>query len=206
MIIVPDDPGETSPLEYFEASVTKVFDGDGFMADVWNPMRSAWVRGIPFRFAFIDAPEMGQLGGEDARDFLAALIVGKTLRLDPIGKESTGYSPVDRYKRVLCMGYISEQMEAGPVAYYLNGTCHAGTVRRPRPVRRNIELEMLVNGWAWKLEQYAFEREDEYAAAQRDARSNRRGIWASDFPEPPWRFKRRQKQETLHSREQGRLM
>ena len=103
MIIAPDDPGEASPLENLNSNVTRVFDGDGFMADVWNPMRNTWLGGIPIRFAFIDAPEMGQPGGEDARDFLAALIVGKTLRLDPIGKESSGYLPVDSYKRLLCM-------------------------------------------------------------------------------------------------------
>lgn len=47
MIIVPDDPGPASPLEYFKATVTTVFDGDGFMADAWNPMRGVWVRGLP---------------------------------------------------------------------------------------------------------------------------------------------------------------
>ena len=67
------------------------------------------------RLAGIDAPEMGQPHGEDAQAFLAALIVGKTLRLDPIGKESSGYLPVDSYKRLLCMGFLTEQMEAGPV-------------------------------------------------------------------------------------------
>ena len=90
-------------------------------------------------------------------------------------------------------------------SHWRNGECYTGTARRARPVPRNIELEMLVNGWAWKLEQYAFEREDEYAAAQEDARRNRRGIWASDNPEPPWRFKRRQQQEKRRSHGQGRL-
>ncbi len=206
MIIVPDDPGPASPLEYFKATVTKVFDGDGFMADAWNPMRGVWVRGLPFRFAFIDAPEMGQPGGEEAKDFLASLILGKTLRLDPIGKESSGYMPYDSFKRILCMGYLTEQMGVGPVAYYLDGQCGAGTARRARQVTRNVELEMIVNGWAWKLEQYAFEREDEYAAAQYDARRHGRGIWASGEPEAPWRFKRRQKRSKQSIDSQGQLI
>ena len=112
MIIVPDDPGEASPLEYLKANVTKVFDGDGFMADVWNPVRNAWIGDIPFRFAFIDAPEMGQPHGEDAQAFLAALIVGKTLRLDPIGKESSGYLPVDSYKRLLTFCLIADHLDS----------------------------------------------------------------------------------------------
>lgn len=206
MIIVPDDPGTASPLECFKANVIKVFDGDGFMADVWHPIRNAWVRGVSFRFAFIDAPEIGQPDGEEAKDFLASLIVGKTLRLDPIGKESSGYMPIDSYKRMLCMGYLTEQMGKGRVAYYLAGETHVGTVRRARPVCRNIELEMIANGWAWKLQQYTFDREDEYAAAEADARKHRRGIWASDNPEPPWRFKRRQKQNRQGFDRQGRLI
>lgn len=206
MIIVPDDPGEASPLDCFKANVVKVFDGDGFLADVWNPERNAWARGLPFRFAFIDAPEMGQPGGDEAKAFLASLIAGKTLRLDPIGKESSGYMPFDSYKRILCMGYLTEQLQVGPVAYYLGGECRAGNARRPRAVCRNIELEMIVNGWAWKLEQYAFDREDEYAAAQDDARNHRRGIWASVNPEPPWRFKSRLRQRRQDLDRQGRLI
>ena len=156
MIIVPDDPGEAGLDEVFKAVVLKVFDGDGFLATVWHPFRETWVERIPFRFAFIDAPEMGQPCGPEARDFLAGLIAGKELRLDPVGKESTGYMPIDPYKRLLCVGFLTEQMEAGRIDYYHQGRCGSGLVKRPRPVTRNIELEMVVNGWAWVVEQYSF--------------------------------------------------
>ena len=71
MIIVPDDPGPASPADVLKANVVKVFDGDGFLANVWHPLREAWIPRIPFRFAFIDAPEielrwsrlLGQFGG-----------------------------------------------------------------------------------------------------------------------------------------------
>ena len=118
MIIVPDDPGSAGQDEVLKASVLKVFDGDGFLANVWHPFRETWVERIPFRFAFIDAPEMGQPCGPEARDFLAALIAGKELRLDPVGKESTGYMPIDPYKRLLCVGFLTEQMEAGRIDLY----------------------------------------------------------------------------------------
>src|SRR3546814_11056097 len=52
---------------------------------------------------------------------------------------------------------------------------------------------MIINGWAWVTEQYAFDREEEYFEAQEDAQRNRRGLWAMDDPEPPWEFKRRRK-------------
>src|SRR3546814_11526126 len=82
--------------------------------------------------------------------------------------------PIDPYKRLLCVGFLTEQMEAGRIDYYHQGKCGSGLVKRPRPVTRNIELEMFVNGWAWVVEQYSFEREDEYFEAQEDARENRR--------------------------------
>src|SRR3546814_4861980 len=52
MIIVPDDPGSEVMSETLEAKVQKVFDGDGFLASVWNPLRGEWVERVPFRFAF----------------------------------------------------------------------------------------------------------------------------------------------------------
>ncbi|MBY0620252.1 thermonuclease family protein [Sphingomonas ursincola] len=206
MIIVPDDPGSAGQDEVLKASVLKVFDGDGFLANVWHPFRETWVERIPFRFAFIDAPEMGQPCGPEARDFLAGLIAGKELRLDPVGKESTGYMPIDPYKRLLCVGFLTEQMEAGRIDYYHQGKCGSGLVKRPRPVTRNIELEMIVNGWAWVVEQYSFEREDEYFEAQEDARENRRGLWQMEDPEAPWSFKRRQRQQRKSAEAQGKLL
>lgn len=191
--MVPDDPGPADPLEVLDATVVKVFDGDGFLAKIWHPFRNALIDRVPFRFAFIDAPEMQQPGGEDSCAFLSQLISGKELRLDLIGKESTGYMPIDPYKRMLCMGYLTENMVVGRVDYYRDGQIGSGIVKQARAVTRNVELEMIVNGWAWVVERWAFEREDEYFAAQDNARAHRRGIWAMDHPEPPWDFKRRQK-------------
>jgi micrococcal nuclease len=206
MIIVPDDPGPAGPDDVLKAAVGKVFDGDGFLASVWHPYRQAWVERVPFRFAFIDAPEMEQPFGQEAKDFLAGLIAGKELRLDPIGKESTGYMPIDPYKRFLCMAFLTEQMDVGAVDYYHQGKRGGGSVKRARPVTRNIELEMIVNGWAWVAEQYTFDRENEYFAAQDDARRDRRGLWAMDDPEPPWSFKRRQRRRSKVFEGQGQLL
>lgn len=206
MIIVPDDPGPASPDEILNASVTKVFDGDGFLANVWHPVRGGWVQRVPFRFAFIDAPEIEQPFGRESKAFLQSLIIAKTLRLDPVGKQSTGGVPIDPYKRMLCMGFLTEQMEIGRLNYYLNGMCGTGTVKTARPATRNIELEMIVNGWAWVVDRWTFEREKEYFEAQKDAQRNRRGLWAMDNPEPPWEFKRRLKRQSTCMSGQGRLL
>jgi micrococcal nuclease len=206
MIIVPDVPNRASPDEALKANVVKVFDGDGFLANIWHPLRETWVQRIPFRFAFIDAPEIEQPFGTESKDFLHRLIAGKSLSLDLIGKESTGNMPIDPYKRVLCMSFLTEQMGVGRIEYYMNGECRAGSVRSSRPATRNIELEMIVNGWAWVIEQYAFDREAEYFEAQDDARQHRRGLWSMDDPEPPWIFKRRQKRRKRSTDGQGRLL
>lgn len=208
MIIVPDDPGLADPLEVVNATVVKVFDGDGFLAKTWHPVRNAWIDRVSFRFAFIDAPEMQQPGGENSCAFLSQLILGKDLRLDPIGKESTGYMPIDSYKRMLCMGYLTDKMALGRVDYYRDGQIGSGIVKQSRAVTRNIELEMIVNGWAWVVERWAFEREEEYFAAQENARAHRRGIWAMENPEPPWDFKRRHSRghRVLKTEPQARLL
>lgn len=206
MIIAPENPEAAGDDEVFKATVVKVFDGDGFLADVWNPLRHAWVKRVPFRMAFIDAPEMEQPFGPEAGSFLSQLIHGKTLRLDPVVKESTPNSPVDQYKRMLCMVFLTQKMSAGRVEYYFNAKSGTGLVKEARPITRNIELEMVVNGWAWVIEQYAFDRQDEYFDAQRDAQKHRRGLWQMDKPEPPWTFKRRQKARRRTSEGQGRLI
>lgn len=43
------------------------------------------------------------------------------------------------------------------------------------------------------VEQYAFDRENEYFKAQECARQRRRGLWSINNPEPLWSFKRRQR-------------
>ena len=138
-------------------------------------------------------------------EFLHALIAGKALRLSLIDKESMGYLPIDQYKRMLCMAFLTEEMQVGEITYYRNGKCGSGIARQARPVMRNVELEMIVNGWAWVTEQYAFEREEEYFEAQADAQRNRRGLWAEDSPEPPWEFKRRQKRLGKSDKRQASL-
>jgi len=59
---------------------------------------------------------------------------------------------------------------------------------------------------AWVIERYVFDDEAQYLEAQEDARRDRRGLWSSDDPEPPWNFKRRQKRLRQESTAQGHLL
>ena len=170
----------------------KVFDGDGFASRVslceitGNPLHRNELE-ITARFGFIDAPEIGQSGGEEARGFLESLIGGRTVELAILMKMDTGRS-VDRFGRVVCVPYLAEQY---PVAAF--GASHdrlqgAATFGHAITVHRNIELEMVINGWAWVLSRY---RPDQrYFDALADAQRCRRGIWAFDDNIPPWEFKR----------------
>lgn len=47
------------------------------------------------------------------------------------------------------MGYLTEQLEIGRIRYYMNASCGMGSLKSARPGTRSIELEVIVNGWAW---------------------------------------------------------
>ena len=152
-----------------EVPVLKVFDRDGFRTKIalrqltGNPNDPAEVDAI--RFGFIDAPELEQRGGREARDFLTALIGGRNVWIDILLKMDTGKS-VDRYGRVVAVAYLGDRYPA---------------------LTRNIEIEMLLNGWAWLLERY--EPDQIYFEALEVAQRNKRGIWAWENNVHPWAFK-----------------
>src|SRR3546814_13187312 len=124
--------------ETLEAKVQKVFDGDGFLASVWNPLRGEWVERVPFRFAFIDAPELGQALGSESMDFLHQLISGNALRVSSIGKELMGYLTTDKEKRMTSRPYLTEEMRGGEGRKYVNGEGGGGMVKKDRPEKKNI--------------------------------------------------------------------
>jgi endonuclease YncB( thermonuclease family) len=160
-----------------EVPVLKVFDGDGFRTKIalrqltGNPNDPAEVDAI--RFGFIDAPELEQRGGREARDFLTALIGGRNVWIDILLKMDTGKS-VDRYGRVVAVPYLGDRYLFSNRSLYLT---------------RNIEIEMLLNGWAWVLERYG--PDEIYFEALEVAQRNKRGIWAWEDNVRPWIFKDR---------------
>ena len=108
-LIVPEQPEGYR----IRVPVLKVFDGDGFASRVraheitGNPLHREEVE-ITARFGFIDAPEIGQSGGEEARSFLESLIGGRSVELAILMKMDTGRS-LDRFGRVVCVPYLAEQ-------------------------------------------------------------------------------------------------
>lgn len=72
--------------------------------------------------------------------------------------------------------YKSDSEEAVVAVIYLDG--------------RNINLEMINDGWAWVyrtlLSKIDYHR---YSTAERIARSRKNGLWIQERPQPPWEFK-----------------
>lgn len=100
MLIVPEDLGPDT----IRVHVLKVFDGDGFLTRIESPRRSASLE-VTIRLGFIDAPEMEQPGGEEARDFLQSLIGGKWVDLAILIKMDTG-GIFDRHNRIVAVPYL----------------------------------------------------------------------------------------------------
>jgi micrococcal nuclease len=56
---------------------------------------------------------------------------------------------------------------------------------------RNINLDLVREGWAWWYRQYA-PKNKELAAAEAEARKEKRGLWADPGPIPPWDWRKQQ--------------
>ena len=56
---------------------------------------------------------------------------------------------------------------------------------------RNINLEMIWEGWAWAYREY-LDRPyaSQYLDAEKEARNKRLGLWRQGNPQPPWEFRK----------------
>jgi endonuclease YncB( thermonuclease family) len=182
---------DADPFALFrEASLIKVpvlqvVDGDGFRTKFaflnlkGNPRDHREVDAM-VRLAFIDAPELEQRGGREARDFLTSLIGGQNVWIEIRIKMDTG-KIVDRYGRIVAVPYLADWS-----------------------LTRNVEIEMLLNGWAWLLERYG--PEEIYFEALDVARRNKRGIWAWQDNVPPWIFKGQQHKDRRSSAQRSKTI
>lgn len=62
---------------------------------------------------------------------------------------------------------------------------------------RNINLEMVREGWAWWYRTYA-PKSKALEVAEAEARKEHRGLWHDNNPEPPWEY-RKQEREAKNS-------
>lgn len=197
IIIAPEDPG----TDTIKAPVLKVIDGDGFLTkirafEITDNRQDQQELTVTARFGFIDAPEIGQPGGREAKDYLTALIGGKWVELVILTKMDTGQS-VDKYGRIVCVPFLTLDYSSGEFRTSSKHRHTISTVGAPLLVTRNIELEMVINGWAWVLERYG--PDERYLVALDEARRHKRGIWAFENNTHPWEFKKQKYRETQQS-------
>jgi micrococcal nuclease len=65
---------------------------------------------------------------------------------------------------------------------------------------RNINLEMVAEGWTWANRNCKKRPADsKYVAAEEQARAKRVGLWSQDNPQPPWEFRKIRKIENRDS-------
>ena len=100
----------------------------------------------------IDAPEKKQDYGQRSKQFLASLVAGQVVEVEPKGK--------DRYKRTLGIIHFKGQ---------------------------DINAQMVSNGYAWAYVKYS----RIYVDQEKLARENKRGLWQSSNPTPPWEWRKR---------------
>ena len=58
---------------------------------------------------------------------------------------------------------------------------------------RHINLEMVHDGWAWWYRTYA-PKSKALEQAEADAKKEKRGLWRDKDPEPPWEFRKRERE------------
>lgn len=129
----------------FNGKVVSIHDGDTITVLSGKEQ-------IKVRLYGIDAPEKKQDYGQRSKQFLASLIAGQVIEVEPKGK--------DRYKRTLGIIY------------------HKG---------QDINAQMVLNGYAWAYVKYS----RIYVNQERLARENKRGLWQSSDPTPPWVWRKR---------------
>lgn len=134
-----------SPLFALSGKVVSIHDGDTITILQGKQQ-------IKVRLFGIDAPELEQPYGKKSKQFLANLIAGEVVEVEPKGK--------DRYKRTLGIIYFKGQ---------------------------DINAQMVLNGYAWAYVKYS----RIYVNQEKLARENKRGLWQSSNPTPPWVWRKR---------------
>jgi micrococcal nuclease len=121
-----------SPAYRYAATVVNVHDGDTVRADV-DLGFGIWKRAASFRLLGLNAIELGDPGGREARDNLTALVLGRTLTLTSVKPDKYG----DRYDSLLALpdgaDVAALLINAGWAAPW-NGTGPRPLPLWPRPV------------------------------------------------------------------------
>lgn len=165
-LIIPSIVFAKDPIRTIEGIVTKVSDGDTI--NVTDPVGSK----LKIRLYGVDAPETEKSNKRTGH-------VSKPGQ--PYGDEA--WKALDRKiyrKRVKVDVMDIDRYRRAVSVVWLDG--------------RNINKEMVAEGWAWAYRQYLDRpHASEYIQAEEMARDKMLGLWQQNNPQPPWEFRKRLK-------------
>lgn len=151
------------PVRTIEGMVTKVSDGDTIQ--VTDQLGTK----VKVRFYGMDAPETEKSNKK----------TGKVSKLgQPYGEEAFQAlrQKIDRQRVRLDVMDIDRYGRTVSIVWLGN---------------RNINREMVAEGWAWAYRQYLDRAHaSEYISAEEQARKAQKGIWQQNNPQPPWEFRK----------------
>jgi micrococcal nuclease len=151
------------PIRTVDGIVTHVSDGDTVKLETAEGAK------LKIRLYGIDAPEMEKISRRTGMVSKPGQPYGeeayealKSKMLD--SKVKVDIMATDRYKRMVGIVYLDN---------------------------KNINLEMVKEGWAWAYREY-LDRPyaSEYLDAEREARTKRSSLWQQPNPQPPWEFRK----------------
>ena len=124
---------------------------------------SSW-RKLRIRLDAIDCPEDGQHWGDIAKYGLIKMIGGRKIQLEE--------HCIDKYGRTVATIYVHQGKDTGWI---------------------NVNARMVTLGHAWVMRQFynhlSKERQNELNSLERWAKTKKVGLWKTDNPVPPWKWR-----------------
>jgi len=152
-----------SPIRTVEGTVVRVIDGDTIKVE--TPEGTM----LKVRLYGIDAPETEKINRRTGLISKQGQPYGeeayRALESKVLSKKvKVDIIDIDRYKRMVGIVYFGN---------------------------RNINLDMVKEGWAWAYKEY-LQRPyaSEYLDAEKEARAKGLGLWQQHNPMPPWEFRK----------------
>jgi endonuclease YncB( thermonuclease family) len=166
MLTLPSQGFSKEIIRTFEGIVTKVSDGDTIQLDSHGTI-------LKIRLYGIDAPETEKSNkrtgyiskpGQPYGDEAEKVLRGKIMGQ----KVRIDVMDIDQYKRLVSLVWLG---------------------------RRCINQEMIRDGFAWAYRKYLDRAyASEFLALEERARAKRLGLWKEYNPQPPWEFRKMQRQ------------
>jgi len=154
------------PIRIIDGMVTKISDGD--TVQVTDSMGTK----VKVRLEYIDCPETEKRNKKTGRISKVGQPYGVEAFSALRGKLERQrvrleVMTIDKYGRLVSLVWVGN---------------------------RNINKEMVSEGWAWAYRQYLDRAHaSEYIGAEEQARAKKLGLWSQPNPQPPWEFRKQQK-------------